>query len=75
MADWRRVCFHHWEMRETPLWPYVVSLAGLAGFAAMTAWLGYACTAGTLPVCPELVCPLYSATDVVITTERWTIRP
>ena len=37
---------------KTPLWPYVVSLAGLALAALVTAWLGYACTFDTAPACP-----------------------
>jgi len=53
-------------VKDTPLWPYVLSLAGMAVFAAVTFWLGYAVTAGTLPVCPEPVCPLHSATDVTL---------
>ena len=34
------------------LWPYVLSLAGLALAALITAWLGYACTFDTPPACP-----------------------
>ena len=56
-------------VKETPPWPYVLSLAGMAVFAAVTFWLGYAVTAGTLPVCPEPVCPLHSATDVTLQGE------
>ena len=54
------------SVKDTPLWPYVLSLAGMAVFAAVTFWLGYAVTAGTLPVCPEPVCPLHSATDITL---------
>ena len=57
-------------VKDTPLWPYVLSLAGMAIFAAVTFWLGYAVTAGTLPVCPEPVCPLHSATDVALQSEE-----
>jgi hypothetical protein len=53
-------------VKDTPLWPYVLSLAAMGLFAAVTFWLGYAVTAGTLPVCPEAVCPLHSATDVTL---------
>ena len=61
-------------VNDTPLWPYVLSLTSMALFAAVTFWLGYAVTAGTLPVCPESVCPLHSATDVTLQGEETGLR-
>jgi hypothetical protein len=63
------------SMKEAPLWPYVLSISGMTGFAVITLWLAYACTPETLAVCPELVCPLSSAVDVATIAERWPRQP